>query len=642
MRLAYPLAFLRVVRHRDAIGADLAPDEAVTLDAPDAPLRAALAAAVTGDHAPARELLAATRTHAQWERRDAYVSRLARTALHHDGWLESWIQEAPADPDAILVVADFQLQQAWRIRTDAGAEDVERDRFQAFFALLEDAVPVIGAAAELNPADPVPWRIALAHARGIQAPREVFDAYLAEARARDPHHSGCHQQALQYLCAKWYGSHEEMFRYAERVAASAPPGSKLHALPLRAALEYRLSVQDEQHVQDEPHEPHTHEPPTPDPHGHDPYGPETEAALTRALGLSDSYPAGEPEAAGFRNELALLLIMADRPAEALDVFRAIGVHATEFPWARLGDPRAEFLEARSDVRLDLAARIPFFGRPPEPPATGTDAPDWTELAPRALAIVPAPPAEVAQAALLCGFSLRTAPAGEGSSYVEVVPEAVRSRRTGLLAEEPLTSAAETFTTGESWPALVLHRAPGRSSVTALHQGRAHATHTWHTESPAPDHAEVRATAQRLADLYRRDDPRPLAHILRSTGDPAGHQEALVTALGLPPVPPGFGGETQVLGELPGARVLARRGILAGMRDTMSAGNGGHPPEPRPPRTPLWLLVRTLVLLILTQAAVFAWWSPQIGRLRACVLSGAALYAAASLTGALRRRRRPPA
>lgn len=623
MRLAFPLAFLRIVRHRDAIGTDLAPDEAVALDAPDTPLRAALAAAVAGDHAPARELLAATRTHAQWERRDACVSRLARTALHHDGWLESWVQESPGDPDAILVVADFQLQQAWRIRTDAGAEDVERDRFQAFFALLEDAVPVIGAAAELNPADPVPWRIALTHARGIQAPREVFDAYLAEARARDPHHSGCHQQALQYLCAKWFGSHEEMFRYAERVAASAPPGSKLHALPLRAALEYRLSAQD-------------------GPDGPDPYGPETEAALTRALGLSGSYPAGEREAAGFRNELALMLIMDDRPAEALDAFRAIGAHATEFPWARLGDPLTEFLEARSDVRIDLASQTPFFRRPPEPPATGADTPDWAELAPRTVAIVPAPPAEVAQAALLCGYSLRTAPAGEGSSYVEVVPEAARSRRTALLAEEPLTAAAETFTTGESWPALVLHRAPGRSSITALHQGRTHATHTWHTESPTPDHAEVRATAQSLAHLYRQADPRPLAHILRSTGDPAGHQEDLVTALGLPPVPPGFGGETQVLGELPGARVLARRGLLAGMRDTMSTGSGGHPPEPRPPHTPRRLLVRTLMLLVLAPAAAFAWWSPQIGWFRSSLLSGAALYAAGSLSGALRRRGQAPA
>lgn len=434
MRLSFLVAFLRILRHRDAIGADLAPDEAVALDPPDAQLRTAVAAAVAGDHTPARELLAATRAHAQWERRDAYVSRLARTALHHDGWLEGWLQESPGDPDAILVVADFHLHQAWQVRTDARAKDVERDQFQAFFALLEDAVPVIGAAAQLNPTDPVPWRIALTHARGIQAPREVFDTYLAEAEARDPHHFGCHEQALQYLCAKWYGSHEEMFRYAERAAASAPPGSKLHALPLLAALEYRLSERDQ-------------------PDGPDPYGPEAEAALTRALGLSGSYGAGDREAAGFRNELALMLILTERPAEALDVFRAIGVHATEHPWSRLGDPRTEFLEARADVRLDLAALVPLFGRPPEPPATATD---WAELAPRAVAVVPAPPAEVAQAALLCGVSLRTAPAGEGCCYVEVVPDATRSRRSTLLAEEPLTAAAENFTTGESWPALVLH------------------------------------------------------------------------------------------------------------------------------------------------------------------------------------------
>ncbi|WP_285564867.1 hypothetical protein [Streptomyces sp. RTGN2] len=623
MRLVFLVAFLRILRHRDAVGADLAPDEAVALDPPDAPLGAALAAAAAGDHGPARELLASTRVHAQWERRDAYVSRLARTALHHDGWLDAWLAESPDDPDGLLVVADLHLHQAWKVRTSARAKDVERDRFQAFFALLEDAVPVIGAAAERNPSDPVPWRIALTHARGVQAPREVFDAYLAEAGSRDPHHFGCHAQALQYLCAKWYGSHEEMFRYAERIAASAPPGSKLHALPLQAALEYRLSEED-------------------GPDGPDPYGPKVDAAITQALDLSETYAgAGDREAAGFRNELALLLITQDRPAEALDVFRAIGVHATEYPWNRLGDPRTEFLEARSDVRLDLASGIPFFGRPPEPPAV---APDWAELAPRAVAIVPAPPAEVAQAALICGFSLRTAPAGEGYSYVEVIPEAARGRRAALLPEDPLTAAAETFTTGESWPALVLHRSPGRSRITALHQGRQTATHTWDTEAPAPDHADVRSVAGELARLYRLADPRPLAHILRATGDPVRHQADLVTALGLPPVPPGFGGDTEILGAIPGARAQVRRSILAGMRDTMTTGAGAHPPVPGDgsPRPARWWLIRTALLAVIGAAAVYAWWSPRVGWFRSSVLSGAALYLAGVLTHAVRRRGRSAA
>lgn len=606
MRLLFLVAFLRILRHRDAVGADLAPDEAVVLDPPDPALRAALGAAAAGDHGPARELLAATRTHAQWERRDAYVGRLARTALHHDGWLEAWLEEAPRDPDALLVVADLRLRQAWKVRTGARARDVERDRFQAFFALLEDAVPVIGAAAEANPGDPVPWRVALAHARSIQAPREVFDSYLAEAVARDPHHFGCHAQALQYLTARWYGSHEEMFGYAERVADSAPPGSRLHALPLRAALEYRLAEDDGG-------------PPDPDP-----YAARVDAALARARDLSDTYAgAGDHEAAGFRNETALLLILRDRPEEALEVFRAIGVHATEYPWNRLGEPRTEFLEARSEARLDLAARIPFFARPPEPPAP---APDWAALTPRAVALVPVPPAEVAQAALLCAVSLRTAPAGEDGSYVEVAAEpAPGRRRPAPLPHEPLLAAAETFTTGESWPALVLHRAPGRTGATAVHQGRRVVAHIWDAEAPAADHTDVQEAAGELARLYGLADPRPLAHILRSTADPARHQADLVTALGLPPVPPDFGGDTEILGALPGARVQARRSLLAGMRDTMRTRAGVHPPAGgRTPRTVRWWVTRTAALVVVSAGAVLAWWSPDVDWFRASLLSGAAL------------------
>ncbi|MEK8144530.1 hypothetical protein NKH18_30950 [Streptomyces sp. M10(2022)] len=164
------------------------------------------------------------------------------------------------------------MLQAWKIRTGARAEDVEQDQFQAFFALLDDAVPVIRAAAELNPG-PRPWRIALTHARGSRAPRDVFDAYRAEADARDPHHFGCHEQALQYLCDKWYGSHEEMFAYAEDAAETAPPGSMLHALPLQAVVEYQLLSGDE-------------------PAAPDPYAPRIEAALTRALELSGTYARG--------------------------------------------------------------------------------------------------------------------------------------------------------------------------------------------------------------------------------------------------------------------------------------------------------------------------------------------------------------
>ncbi|MFE7750806.1 hypothetical protein [Streptomyces sp. NPDC057428] len=627
MRLTALFTLPRVLRHSDAIGADLPPDEAVVLEAPDPSLREALAAAATGDHRPASALLAATREHAQWERRDDCVWRLARASLHHPGWLDSWLEESPEDPDAVLVKADQYVDQAWQIRTGARAKHVEADQFRAFHAVLRDAVPVISAAAELNPDDPVPWRIALTQARGIQAPREVFDSYLAEATARDPHHEGCHVQALQYLCDKWYGSHEEMFDFAERAAGQAPPGSRLHALPLQAVVEYLIA-------DEEPRDP-------------DPYASRTEAAVTRAQALSESYAPGDREAAGFRNHLALVLWSMSRYEEALTAFRGIGVHATTFPWTYFGDAREEFLEARSDTRIELAMKVPFFRRSPGPPATGT--PDWErELAPRSVAIASTGPTEVAQAALICGHTLRTAPAGSRHTYVEIVPDPVRGKRAGLLPHDPLTSAADNFTTAEEWPALVLHRTPERSSFTLLHRGRKVAEHAWETAAPAADHAEASATAATLARVYGLTDPRPLAHVLRATGDPARHQGELAAALGLPPLPPGYGGELEVLATLPGARVLARRGILAGMRDTMATKDGVHPEAPVPdePHPTGWWVLRTAALLFFTAAAVYAWWTPDIGWFRSTVSSAVAVYFTAKLIRALRRRpvssSRPPA
>lgn len=115
-----------------------------------------------------------------------------------------------------------------------------------------------------------------------------------------------------------------------------------------------------------------------------------------------------------------MLILGERWSEALDTFRAIGVHAREFPWAYIGDSRKEFLEFRLGVRMQVASRTPFFSRPPQSaPAASAALP---VPAPRSLAIAAAPPHQVAEAALMCGVSLRIAPAPAGASYVELVPD----------------------------------------------------------------------------------------------------------------------------------------------------------------------------------------------------------------------------
>ena len=90
--------------------------------------------------------------------------------------------------------------------------------------LLREVGPLIHAAAEGDPRDPVPWRIALDHARGAHAGHTVFESLWEQAVRRSPHHYGCHVAALQYLSAAWYGSHRECFDFAERAAAGRAAG----------------------------------------------------------------------------------------------------------------------------------------------------------------------------------------------------------------------------------------------------------------------------------------------------------------------------------------------------------------------------------------------------------------------------------
>ncbi|MER5972787.1 hypothetical protein ABT112_24155 [Streptomyces sp. NPDC002055] len=206
-----------MIRHTPALAAGLTPDDEVLLDAPDERLAPAVADAARGDHRAAAALLAATREAGEWESRDRYAGRLAVFAQSRSDWLTDWVAAAPRDPDALLLRAELAVREAWR-RPCRAAE-------------LRQAAPLIDAAAEAGPRDPVPWRIALDHARGTDAARADFEVLWKEAVSRSPHHYGCHVAALQ-----WSGSSAAGFAFAERAAEQALPGSLLHALPLRAAF----------------------------------------------------------------------------------------------------------------------------------------------------------------------------------------------------------------------------------------------------------------------------------------------------------------------------------------------------------------------------------------------------------------------
>ena len=305
-------------RHAGALPAD---DE-VLLDAPDGRLGPALVAAARGEYRPASALLTATRASADWEMRDRYARRLAAFARSRDEWFASWRTAAPQDPDALLIGTQLAVDRAWP--SPARAE------------LLREVSPLITAVAHHDLRDPVPWRIALDHARGSKAGHKYFEELWEAAVRRAPHHYGCHVAAMRYLASSSQGSLPACFDFAELAAQDAPADSLVQALPARAALSCLTDG-----PLDGPAD------------GRGPAVPRKrlDAAADRAIALSARFPAADPWPAEVRNKLTYVLVRLERWADAAEQLRRIGPYATSFPWDRFSDdPLAGFLEIRHEIR----------------------------------------------------------------------------------------------------------------------------------------------------------------------------------------------------------------------------------------------------------------------------------------------------
>ncbi len=323
----------RMTRNSSRLTDGLPADDEVLLDAPDERLAPALVAAGRGEYDTAAKLLAATRETADWEDRDRYVTRLAAFARSRGEWFANWCAAAPHDPDALLVRAELAVARGWQ--SPARTE------------LLRQVGPLIETAAAGDPRDPVPWRVALDHARGTDAGHAEYERLWAEAVRRSPHHYGCHVAALQYLSGacrlQWMtaphgpgGSHEECLDFAETAAQDSPPDSLVQVLPVRAAFKYLTEGDGAGVARDR-----------------------LEAAADRAIALSSRYAPADPWPAEVRNLLTFVLVALERWEDALTQLRMIGPYATSFPWDRVSDdPLGRYLDLRHGVRLRVASPKP--------------------------------------------------------------------------------------------------------------------------------------------------------------------------------------------------------------------------------------------------------------------------------------------
>ncbi|MFG1969123.1 hypothetical protein ACGFJC_07355 [Nonomuraea fuscirosea] len=135
--------------------------------------------------------------------------------------------------DGLLWLGAARIEQAWAIRGASYARYVDAERLVRFGEVLSSAAGPLRQVTEALPDDPVPWDRLQWHGIGMQSGRKELDRIWTELTARDPHLYLGHYSRAQALCAKWYGSDEELLTFARSATASARPGDPVTAiLPL--------------------------------------------------------------------------------------------------------------------------------------------------------------------------------------------------------------------------------------------------------------------------------------------------------------------------------------------------------------------------------------------------------------------------
>lgn len=250
-------------------------------------------------------------------------------------WIEQWVAAEPYSTLPLLVRGAHGVYWAWEARGAARADQTSEEQFREFFRRLKMAENCLDAVIERDPADATAWSFLVTSAMGRQLDRDETGRRFAGAVAQHPWHRRAHTAMLQYLCQKWYGSHEEMFAFARQAAANAPAGSPLAALVADAHIEYWLDL----------------------PSGDDTKymsQPEVVAELNAAADQSVRHPAfrRRPGWPAIHNTFAFAFTCATDYRSAVGQFEVIGDMLTEWPWRYYRDDGVTaFLQLR-----DLAYR----------------------------------------------------------------------------------------------------------------------------------------------------------------------------------------------------------------------------------------------------------------------------------------------
>lgn len=175
-------------------------------------------------------------------------------------------------------------------------------------------------------------------------PPQVAWQHFQQAVARQPDHYRAHMHMRSNLAARWNGSHQEMFDFARRRAAEAPPGSDLPMILFDA----HLDVWSHTHTIDgDPasalsylHRPEVRQ--------------ELEQAYARTLAGPCRVRANTVE---YRNEAAMVFhLWRDLQRLRVELDRIGPAGFTEYPWVYLANSESSTKDVVTMARLSVGLR----------------------------------------------------------------------------------------------------------------------------------------------------------------------------------------------------------------------------------------------------------------------------------------------
>ena len=197
----------------------------------------------SGNRAAVAAFLRNLTERADWDAKSYYVGVV--TDAVDDArplWITAWQAAAPEEADAWTVGGAHAVAWAWNARGGGWGNTVSKESFAVFHRRLVLAEEQLARAARLAPGDPTPWAEMLPAGMGLGVPRAVEAERFRKVVAIAPEHEDAHGSYLQYLCDKWHGSHDEMFGFARAASLSAPDGSAVHTLIIRAHVERHIRI----------------------------------------------------------------------------------------------------------------------------------------------------------------------------------------------------------------------------------------------------------------------------------------------------------------------------------------------------------------------------------------------------------------